>query len=95
MLAAARRPGVARLSAHFGADSSMGPRCPDPGERSVLDARWPGIEFPHLKHGRGVTNVTGLLPEIPLDKQKPGPSTGFHAWSLVAGDGFEPPTFGL
>ena len=29
------------------------------------------------------------------DKPKPGLSTGFHVQSLVAGDGFEPPTFGL
>jgi hypothetical protein len=26
---------------------------------------------------------------------KPGPEAGFHVQTLVAGDGFEPPTFGL
>jgi hypothetical protein len=41
------------------------------------------------------SDATGLLPENSLGNKKPGPEAGFHACDLVAGDGFEPPTFGL
>ena len=55
------------------------------------------VEAPtsQLETPRSPTFVTNPLPEADRTARNPAARAGFRAQNVVAGDGFEPPTFGL